>query len=281
MFLKPRVVRKATWRRRWQRALAQQEARAGGPATRVGHLRGPGRRAGQCHFTLLGSATLQSRAVGRSPRSAEDLFLQNKISGLEAFNASVAAQVSGARGVADFAGGGHHGKWKGNLARDVRRAFLKEVKKPNVYWARIPCKDLATGAAKTPTWCPFLLVHEMLASLVEMHAGDVSSFAAIPQQFWGVKRNFCAKHGINDDLTLGLGLHGDGVAHQKRTTVECFSWNVLGSRSGRRLGRDTICFLFPVCVSALVCLCVCSSVPCVHVQLCFVSPAGPGSSARS
>ena len=47
-------------------------------------------------------------------------------------------------------------------------------------------------------------------------------------------------------------------------------------RSGRRLGRHTICFLFPVCVSALVCLCVCSSVPCVHVQLCFVSPAGPG-----
>ena len=198
--------------------------------------------------------TVQSRAVGRSPRSAEDpeggvpcdrdhdayrnhvrdLFLQNKISGLEAFNASLAAQASGARGVADVAGVGHHGKWKGNLARDVRRAFLKEVDKPNVYWARIPCKDLATGAAKTPTWCPFLLVHEMLASLVEKHAGDVSSFAAIPQQLWGVKRNFCAKHGINDDLTLGLGLHGDGVAHQKRTTVECFSWNVLGSHSAER-----------------------------------------------
>ena len=44
----------------------------------------------------------------------------------------------------------------------------------------------------------------------------------------------CANHGINDDLTLGVGLHGDGVAHQKRTTVECFSWNVLGSHSGER-----------------------------------------------
>ena len=60
---------------------------------------------------------------------------------------------------------------KAILARDVRRAFLKEVDKPNVHWARIPCKVLATGAAKTPTWCPFLLVHEMLASLVEKHAG--------------------------------------------------------------------------------------------------------------
>ena len=42
----------------------------------------------------------------------------------------------------------------------------------------------------------------------------MSSFAAIPQQLWSVKRNFCAKHGIKDDLTLGLGLHRDG----RRTT---------------------------------------------------------------
>ena len=44
------------------------------------------------------------------------------------------------------------------------------------------------------------------------------------------KRNFCAKHDIKDDLTLGLGLHG-GVAHQKRKTEECLSWHVLGSHS--------------------------------------------------
>ena len=82
--------------------------------------------------------------------------------------------------------------------------------------------------------CPFLFVHEVLASLVEKHAGDVSSFTAIPQQLWSMKRNFCANHGINDDLTLGVGLHRDGVAHLKRTTVECFSWNVLASDSAER-----------------------------------------------
>ena len=37
------MVRRATWRRRWQRAHAQQEERAG-PATRVGHTGGQGRR---------------------------------------------------------------------------------------------------------------------------------------------------------------------------------------------------------------------------------------------
>ena len=194
--------------------------------------------------------TVLSRAVVRSPRSAEDpeggvscdrdhdahvrhLFLKNKISGLEAFNASVAAPASGARGVADVAGAGHSDGlaiWPEMTAEP----FLKDVDKPNVYWARIPCKDLATGAAKTRTWCPFFLLHEVLASLAEKNAGDVSSFAAIPQQLWGVQRNLCAKHGIKDDLTLGLGLHEDGVAHQKRKIVECFSWNVLGSHGVER-----------------------------------------------
>ena len=73
----------------------------------------------------------------------------------------------------------------------------------------------------------------MLASLVEKNAGDVSFVAAIPQQLSSAKRNFCDKHGIEDDLTLGFDLL-DAVAHQKRTTVECFSWNVLGSHSAER-----------------------------------------------
>ena len=109
--------------------------------------------------------TVLSRAVRRSPGSAENpeggvscdrdhdahrnhvrhLFLQNKISGLEAFNASVAAQASGAWCVADVAGAGHDGRWTSNLARDVSRAFLKDFDKPNVYWARIPCKDFWSG----------------------------------------------------------------------------------------------------------------------------------------
>ena len=161
--------------------------------TRVGHPRGPGRcaRAVQLHAAWKHDTVL-SRAFERSPRSAEDpegqvlcdkgdhdayrnhvrhLVLQDKISGLKAFFASVAAQASGAWRVAAVAGAGHYGRWTVNLARDVRRAFLKDVDKPNVYWARIPYKDLATGAAKTLTWCPFLFVHEVLASLVNKKRG--------------------------------------------------------------------------------------------------------------
>ena len=39
---------------------------------------------------------------------------------------------------------------------------------------------------------------------------------------------------IKDDLTLGLGLQGDGFAYLKRKIVECYSWNVLGSHSAER-----------------------------------------------
>ena len=97
-----------------------------------------------------------------------------------------------------------------------------------------PCKDLATGAAKTLTWCPFFLVHEVLESLVNKNSGDVSSLAAMPQQLWSVKRNFCAKHGIKDDLTLGLGLHGDASHTRSARLWNASPGNVLGSHSAER-----------------------------------------------
>ena len=153
------------------------------------------------------------------------LFFQNKISGLEAFNASVAAQASGAQGVADVAGAGHYGRWTGNLARDVRRVFLKHVDKPNVYWARMPYRS-----GQDSDVVPFPLSTRSACKSRREERG----IRAIPQQLCGVKRNFCAKHGIKDDLTLGLGLHRDGVAHQKRKTVVKHSWNVLGSHSAER-----------------------------------------------
>ena len=188
-----------------------------------------------------------SRAVGRSPRSAEDpeevvpcdrdhdahrnhvcdLFFQNKISKLEAFNASVAVQASGAPRVADVAGADHYGRWKGNLARDVRRAFLKDVDKPNVYWARIPCKDLWSGQDSDVVRL-LLVTRSARKSCGEARGGRElfrSNSTAVLKYEAQLLRQ--ARH-------QGLGLLGDGVAHQRRTIVECFSWNVLGSHSAER-----------------------------------------------
>ena len=116
------------------KALAAGTRAAGGASGRTSdkgrshsRSRSP-RRAVPLHAAWKGDTVL-SRAVGRSPRSAEDpervfpcdrdhdahrnhvwdLFLQNTISKLEAFNASVAVQASGARRVADVAGADHYG----------------------------------------------------------------------------------------------------------------------------------------------------------------------------
>ena len=94
-------------------------------------------------------------------------------------------------------------------------------------------RDLGAGAAETPTWCPFLLEHEVLASLVEKNVGNVFSFAS-------VKRNFCAKQGTKVDLTLGLGLHGDGVAHQKCWAPTAPNASCSGGGEGRVVSCGTV-----------------------------------------
>ena len=75
-----------------------------------------------------------------------------------------------------------------------------------------------------------------------------------------------------------VGVQGNLLAVQSQRTFfgpAGRDWKFV-CRAGRRPRWDTRCCQFLVCVSALVCLCVCSSVLRVHVQLCVVSPAGPG-----
>ena len=190
---------------------SREAGSAGEPATRVGHPRGPGRRAGLCHFTLPGNTT--TFAAQRRSFRGRGFVRQRPRRIPQPRAASVLPE------------------------QEQRAGSFQRVCGSASFWSAVCGRCCGTGAAKTPTWCPFFLVHEVLESHVEKNSGEVSSFAAIPQQLWSVKRNFCAKHGIKDDLTLGLGLHGDGIAHQKRKTVECFSWNVLGSHSAE-------CYLF-------------------------------------
>ena len=162
------------------------------------------------------------------------LFFQKEISWLQAFDASVTAQASGARGVTDVAGAGHYGRWTGNLARDVRRVSLKDVGQAQRVLGSHSAQGLDYWNGQDSNVVPLPLGTRKCSQVSWRRTRGTSSFAAIPQQIWGVKLKFCAKHGIKDDLTLGLGLHGDGVAHQKRKTLEYFSWNVLCSDSAER-----------------------------------------------
>ena len=181
------MVRRATWRRRLQRALAKHRSASGRTSDKG---RSPSRSSAQgCAI----SRCLETRRCPEprllnvrhaAPKIQRERFRATETTTHTATTCGICSSrtrsagrrlstrlwqrklLSGARRVADVPGAGHYGGWTGNLARDVCRAFLKDVDKPNVYWARIPCKDLAAGAAKTLTWCPFLLVHEVFASLV-------------------------------------------------------------------------------------------------------------------
>ena len=82
---------------------------------------------------------------GAGPRETDHDALRNHKQNLVLRNATVPAQASGARVVANVHAVGSYRRWKSNLARDALRTLLQEI---------VPCKDPSTGAAKTPTLHP-------------------------------------------------------------------------------------------------------------------------------
>ena len=154
------------------------------------------------------------------------LFLRNKCSGLETQALTAAATKSGAVGVQDFASTGNAGKLAKNIHRDLMRKLLKGNKMPDLYWAQIPCSDPKTGEKKTMAWLPFLLVHEFLVLLAKTTSMD--ELVCFPegsglQEF---QDEFASKNKhIDNNLLIAIGLHGDGVAHKRKDTVEAFTWN--------------------------------------------------------
>ena len=50
-----------------------------------------------------------------------------------------------------------------------------------------------------------------------------------------VRDDFCAALGLNPEHFIALGLHGDGVPHQKGKSMEVLSWNFISDPAGERL----------------------------------------------
>ena len=94
------------------------------------------------------------------------------------------------------------------------------------------------------TELPVLLPHELLDVLVT--PADVSSLAELPASLEDRKRDLCNQLGLDHTTFIALGLHGDGVPHQKRKTIEVFSWNFVAHPHGQRylfaaLEKDFCC----------------------------------------
>ena len=50
-----------------------------------------------------------------------------------------------------------------------------------------------------------------------------------------VRDDFCAALGLDPEHFIALGLHGDGVPHQKGKSIEVLSWNFISDPGGERL----------------------------------------------
>ena len=154
-----------------------------------------------------------------------NLFLKNDFSGAMVQRVCASAAQAGAKEVNDLGRAGHSGARMGNAPRDLLRTILKDKKgMPALYMALIPLHNTTTEEIEE-TMFPFILPHEVLAKIIakkplcELKGG-------LEPELKNELGKSCGDLGLDADQVLPLGLHGDGVPHQKQGTTECFSWNI-------------------------------------------------------
>ena len=147
------------------------------------------------------------------------ILITNKLSGKDLRETADYASNAGARGVHDLAKAGAGGRHPGNIKRDLRRKVLRGSPMPEVYLAAIPVADPDTKT-KQLVWMPILLLHEMLFWFISTSkialADVVGTMMPIASGLKSRFQTFCDKHGIDFNLAIANGLHGDGVPLAKK-----------------------------------------------------------------
>ena len=180
-----------------------------------------------------GGAPIDPDAADSFGKHVENLYLRNKFSALSTKQLTSKAQKAGAKGVAHLATPSS----EGNEQRSLMRAIMRKVTRPPVYWEQIPTYDPRTNKSRHMVWIPFLLMHELLWSIIQTSGMALKQFTSLPSSLPGLnkmKASFCRKFGLAPSECIPLGLHGDGVPHSKSGTVEVFSWNFIGIPTAER-----------------------------------------------
>ena len=179
-----------------------------------------------------------------------NLYLRNKMSAEQTALLVRKAKKAGASGVDAMVKATGKSIDLKNAQRGLMRCLLKDSKAPEPYWAEIPCSMEAGSKVKKMVMLPFLLMHEMLAAFVpKMNVAEISEFEDFGME--AKRRQFCADNGIPMEMMIPIGLHGDGVPHQKHRTVEVFSWNICSQPMWER-------YLFTCLEKIFLCGCGCS-----------------------
>ena len=98
--------------------------------------------------------------------------------------------------------------------------ILKDKDMPSLYWSNIPLLNTTTMNAED-TLLPFVLPHEVFAKMVAN--APASRFRAeMTEALSAELQKSCTSLGLPATSMIPLGLHGDGVPHQKHGSIECF-----------------------------------------------------------
>ena len=108
-----------------------------------------------------------------------ELFLSNKLSGLDTRELASRATSAGARSVERTAQTGASGRCPGNISRDLMRNLMRNCKMPSLYFGDIPVWDFKRGQAMTCD-VPFLLVREVLTALASKSSDFVEQCSSLP-----------------------------------------------------------------------------------------------------
>ena len=221
-----------------QRAFARARSRTPVPGTGAPRPRlvAPPRRGGMRQRVLPRPASSSSGpgsaplGAGVEPPVQNDfrshvarLFLLNDFSAKGAHELYGAAQRDGARNVGDLAAAGASGHAPGNIHRDLMRNLAKDSSMPMPYWAAIPLQDSPDKPVEQ-VHIPLLLPHEVL----EGFARRGEFFNAIPKnmpELAAIRAKVATVLSAPPQELTPIGVHGDGVPHQKKGTIECLSWN--------------------------------------------------------
>ena len=137
------------------------------------------------------------------------------------------------KGVADTASARKRGSIPKNTSRDLMRKLLKSVTASPVFWADVPLHE--TKGSTTTCRLPVLLPHEMFASIMARDS-NLSRFEDQRlQHLLQLRTDFCNAMWLAERKVAIIGVHGDGVPHQRVKSVECFSWNFAGLPGSERV----------------------------------------------
>ena len=152
------------------------------------------------------------------------LYLTNKLSAVRTTQLVKKAAKSGTQNVSDL-----KKKWKMSNEHFKRfeQGFGKHIETPPMYYAKIPIKRDVKTVPKY-VWLPFILLHEVLFSLMLSMPADPNIFKFPDNSgFQQMVNDFRSQFHIPSSTpVIPLGFHGDGVPIQKRKSAEVYSWNI-------------------------------------------------------